>query len=185
MPTRQPPPPEDRSAQERAALDGRRRRGTPNAMTASAVRRLRAALDDQLDALGEPPFEGGDEEASAACALAVLRSPEPLRPAVKAAVRATLAVLAARAPGNSLEVRVPPYGAVQAVEGPRHTRGTPPGVVETDPFTWLRLATGLTTWSEALSEHRVQASGARSDLSELLPLWSDHPPGGPDPGTRH
>ena len=156
-----------------------------SAMTASAVRRLRAALDDQLEALGEPPFHGGDEEAAAACAHAVLRSPEPLRPAVKAAVRATLAVLTDRAPGNSLEVRVPPYGAVQAVEGPRHTRGTPPGVVETDPPTWLRLATGRTTWDEAVSEHRVQASGARSDLSGLLPLWSDHPPGGPDPETRH
>jgi hypothetical protein len=154
-------------------------------MTASAMRRLRAALDDQLDALGEPPFQGGDEEAVAACAVAVLRSTEPRRDAVKAAVRGALAVLADRAPGNSLEVRVPPYGAVQAVEGPRHTRGTPPGVVETEPLVWLRLATGRTTWERALSEHRVQASGARSDLSGFLPLWSDHPPGGPASGTRH
>ncbi|MBE2998799.1 hypothetical protein IDM40_08795 [Nocardiopsis sp. HNM0947] len=144
----------------------------PTALTASAVKRLRTALDAQRDALGEPPFEGGDEEAVAACARAVLRASEPQRPAVKAAVRATLAVLAERAPGNSLEVRVPPYGAVQAVEGPRHTRGTPPGVVETDPITWLRLATGGTDWQGELGGHRVSASGARADLSGHLPLWA-------------
>ncbi|WP_116245746.1 sterol carrier family protein [Nocardiopsis sp. FIRDI 009] len=157
----------------------------PSALTASAVRRLRTALADQLRALGDPPFEGSDEEAAAACARAVLRADAPQRAAVKAAVRATLAVLADRAPGNSLEVRVPPHGAVQAVEGPRHTRGTPPGVVETDPLTWLRLATGRTPWDEAVSDHSVQASGARSDLSPWLPLWSDRPPGGAEPTGRH
>ncbi|WP_017613038.1 sterol carrier family protein [Nocardiopsis salina] len=144
----------------------------PTALTASAVKRLRTALDTQRDALGEAPFEGGDEEAVAACAHAVLRASEPLRPAVKAAVRATLAVLAERAPGNSLEVRVPPYGAVQAVEGPRHTRGTPPGVVETDPLTWLRLATGEAEWQDALGGHSISASGTRADLSDHLPLWT-------------
>lgn len=144
----------------------------PTALTASAVKRLRTALDAQRDALGEAPFEGGDEEAVAACARAVLRASEPLRPAVKAAVRASLAVLAERAPGNSLEVRVPPYGAVQAVEGPRHTRGTPPGVVETDPLTWLRLATGGADWQDEVGGHGVSASGARADLSDHLPLWA-------------
>lgn len=142
----------------------------PTALTASALKRLRTALDDQRATLGEAPFEGSNDEAVPACARAVLRAPEPLRPAVKAAVRGSLAVLAERAPGNSLEVRVPPYGAVQAVAGPRHTRGTPPGVVETDPFTWLRLASGVVAWEE-LGGSRVSASGVRADLSAYLPLW--------------
>lgn len=88
----------------------------------------------------------------------------------RTAVRFTLEELADVAPGNSVEVRVPPDGAVQAVEGPRHTRGTPPNVVETDPATWLALASGRTTWDEALGSGRVRASGERADLSALLPL---------------
>ncbi len=88
----------------------------------------------------------------------------------RTAVRFTLEELADVAPGNSVEVRVPPDGAVQAVEGPRHTRGTPPNVVETDPATWLALATGRTTWDEAVAAGRVHASGERADLSALLPL---------------
>ena len=79
-------------------------------------------------------------------------------------------VLAERAPGRSLELRVPPYAAVQAVQGPRHTRGTPPSVVETDPVTWVRLATGRLTWAEAVKGPTVQASGARADLATWLPL---------------
>jgi hypothetical protein len=78
--------------------------------------------------------------------------------------------LAARAPGRSVEVRVPPYGAVQAVEGPRHTRGTPPNVVETDPATWVALAVGTLTWAEAAATGRLHASGERADLSPYLPL---------------
>ncbi|WP_460756782.1 sterol carrier family protein [Myceligenerans cantabricum] len=89
---------------------------------------------------------------------------------VTTAVRFTLEELADVAPGNSVEVRVPPAGAVQAVAGPRHTRGTPPNVVETDPETWLGLATGRVNWSDALSDGRVTASGERADLSLLLPL---------------
>lgn len=143
----------------------------PSAMTASAVRRLRTALGEQRAALGEPPFAGNDEEAVHACAEAVVRAEQPLKPAVKAAVRGTLAVLSERAPGGSLEVRVPPYGAVQAIEGPRHTRGTPPGVVETDPLTWLRLVIGVADWTQEVSEHRVRAGGVRADLSAHLPLW--------------
>lgn len=143
----------------------------PSAMTASAVRRIRTALDEQRAALGEPPFAGNDEEAVHACAEAVVRAEQPLKPAVKAAVRGTLAVLSERAPGGSLEVRVPPYGAVQAIEGPRHTRGTPPGVVETDPLTWLRLVIGVADWTQEVSEHRVRAGGVRADLSAHLPLW--------------
>ena len=81
-----------------------------------------------------------------------------------------LALLETRAPGRSVEVRVPPYGAVQCVEGPRHTRGTPPNVVEIDPMTWVLLATGGSSWEAAVAEGLVRASGERADLSALLPL---------------
>ncbi|MEU0152816.1 sterol carrier family protein [Micromonospora fulviviridis] len=94
----------------------------------------------------------------------------PDRPVFREAVRTLLAVLAERAPGRSVEVRVPPYGAVQCVAGPRHTRGTPPNVVEMDPATWLALATGRLGWAEAVTEGRVRVSGVRADLSEYLPL---------------
>lgn len=86
------------------------------------------------------------------------------------AVRFLLEELAARAPGRSVEVRVPPYGAVQCVAGPRHSRGTPANVVETDPMTWVSLASGGTDWSAAVAEGLVQASGERADLSEFLPV---------------
>jgi len=86
------------------------------------------------------------------------------------AVRSTLEDLAERAPGHSVEVRVAPHGVVQCVEGPRHTRGTPPNVVETDAATWLSLATGDLAWSDAVAAGRVRASGGRADLSSLLPL---------------
>jgi hypothetical protein len=59
---------------------------------------------------------------------------------------------------------------VQAVAGPRHTRGTPPNVVETDPLTWFKLATGRLAWEEAVRTGTVRASGPRSDLSAYLPL---------------
>ncbi len=81
-----------------------------------------------------------------------------------------LAVLAATHPGRSVEVRVPPYAAVQCLGGTRHTRGTPPAVVETDALTWVRLAHGDLAWAQAVDAGRVTASGERSDLSELLPL---------------
>ncbi|MEU3452631.1 sterol carrier family protein [Micromonospora sp. NPDC006766] len=96
------------------------------------------------------------------------RTPE--RPVFREAVRTLLAALAERAPGRSVEVRVPPYGAVQCVSGPRHTRGTPPNVVEMDPATWLALATGRLGWAEAVTEGRVRVSGVRADLSAHLPL---------------
>jgi hypothetical protein len=88
-------------------------------------------------------------------------------------VKHFLAVLAERAPGASVEVRVPPYAAVQAVAGVRHTRGTPPAVVELDADTWIALATGSLTWPEAERDGRVRASGERADLSPLLPLAGD------------
>ncbi len=81
-----------------------------------------------------------------------------------------LAVLEDRAPGHSVEVRVPPYAAVQVIPGVRHTRGTPPAVVETDADTWIALATGDLTWAEAEAAGRVRASGERADLSPYLPL---------------
>lgn len=88
----------------------------------------------------------------------------------RTAVRFTLEELAEVAPGNAVEVRVPPDGAVQAVEGPRHTRGTPPNVVETDAQTWLGLATGALTWDDAVAAGRIRASGERADLRAWLPL---------------
>jgi hypothetical protein len=86
------------------------------------------------------------------------------------ATRYLLEELAARAPGRTVEVRVPPFGAVQCVEGPRHTRGTPPNVVETDAQTWLALATGRLGWAEAVAAGAVRASGERADLSDFLPI---------------
>jgi hypothetical protein len=95
---------------------------------------------------------------------------QPPRPVVQAAVRTTARWLAQQVPGRSVELRVPPHVAVQCVPGPRHTRGTPPNVVETDPATWLRLATGALTWADAVAQGRVSASGNRADLSAHLPL---------------
>ncbi|MFI6345073.1 sterol carrier family protein [Streptomyces sp. NPDC050560] len=92
------------------------------------------------------------------------------RQALATAVRLLADTLAAKAPGGATEVRIPPFAVVQCVEGPRHTRGTPPNVVETDPLTWLRLATGRTTWEAAREAAKVAASGERADLSGLLPL---------------
>ena len=101
---------------------------------------------------------------------AVDRGDEPGRPVLRDAVRALLAELARVAPGRSVEVRIPPFGAIQCVAGPRHTRGTPPNVVETDPMTWLLVATGRLTWADAMQQGRLRASGIRTDLSEFLPL---------------
>lgn len=109
--------------------------------------------DDLADALGRPAFAHD-------------------RQAVAAVVRLLADALAAQAPGGAVELRVPPYAVVQAVEGPRHTRGTPPNVVETDPLTWIRLATGRAGWAAAVEESLVSASGERSDLSGLLPVLS-------------
>ena len=86
------------------------------------------------------------------------------------AVRYTLQLLAEEAPGGTVEVRVPPFGAVQCIEGPKHTRGTPPNVVETDVTTWLALATGTLSWADARAAGRVHASGQRADLGDVLPI---------------
>lgn len=94
----------------------------------------------------------------------------PPRSVVGAAVKTSARWLAQQVPGRSVELRVPPHVAVQCIEGPRHTRGTPPNVVETDAATWLRLASGRLSWADAVAEGRVSASGNRADLSGLLPL---------------
>lgn len=86
------------------------------------------------------------------------------------AVRFTLEELAARAPGQALEVRVPPFGATQCIAGPAHRRGTPPAVVEMSPHVWLGLATGRVSWASAVATGDIDASGERSDLSGQIPL---------------
>ena len=95
---------------------------------------------------------------------------QPPRAVVGAAVKTSARWLAQHVPGRSVELRVPPHVAVQCMEGPRHTRGTPPNVVETDAATWLRLASGATTWAQAIEAGVVTASGNRADLSAHLPL---------------
>ncbi len=107
--------------------------------------------------------------AAAVAAIDSGQSPEPVT--LRTAVRTLLAELASRAPGRSVEVRVPPYGAIQCVAGPRHTRGTPPNVVETDPITFVRLATGRISWADAAGSGLLAASGSRADLSGQLPVW--------------
>ena len=102
------------------------------------------------------------------------------RTATALAVRGSLEELAERVPGNSVEVRVPPFGVAQCVEGPRHTRGTPPNVVETDAATWLGLVTGALRWDDAVAQGRVSASGLRAVLGDALPLWRSGP--APDEG---
>jgi len=95
---------------------------------------------------------------------------QPSRAVVGAAVKTTARWLAQQVPGRSVELRIPPHVAVQCVPGPRHTRGTPPNVVETDAATWLRLAAGHITWQDAVADGTVTASGNRADLSAHLPL---------------
>lgn len=116
------------------------------------------------------------DDAGEAAVRAAFAVPEPAegpapRETVAMAVRYLLQLLAEQAPGNTVEVRVPPFGAVQAIEGPRHTRGTPPNVIEMDAATWLALATGREQWATALADARVSASGSRADLTEHLPIF--------------
>jgi hypothetical protein len=112
-----------------------------------------------------------DGEASVTVVAAAIDSgAEPETRSVRSAARFLLHELARVSPGRSVEIRVVPVAAVQAVAGPRHTRGTPPNVVETDPLTWFKLATGRLAWEEAVRTGTVRASGPRSDLSAYLPL---------------
>lgn len=103
-------------------------------------------------------------------ALATLHDAPPNPADTRDLVRTTLRWLAQQQPGHTVEIRVPPHAAVQAIEGPRHTRGTPPNVVEMNAATWLALVSGELGWSDAVAAGRVHASGLRADLSTLLPL---------------
>ncbi|HXJ24872.1 MAG TPA: sterol carrier family protein [Streptosporangiaceae bacterium] len=138
--------------------------------------RLLAALNEQRERLGLAPWAGPREPGALgdACVVAVGQAldneAEPAREALRAAVTRLLARLEELAPGRAVEVRVPPFAAVQCVEGPRHTRGTPPNVVETDPASWVRLATGRLRWADAVAAGKIAASGPRADLSGYLPL---------------
>ncbi|MFB4305375.1 sterol carrier family protein [Actinomadura sp. GTD37] len=139
-----------------------------------------AVLNEQRAALGLPPVTGPDEPVAlrraaldTVLAAAGAGGAEPSRPVVKGAVRFLLDRLAELAPGRSVEVRVPPHAAVQCIDGPHHTRGTPPNVVEMDAPTWIALATGGLAWADAVADGRVRASGARADLSGYLPLPID------------
>lgn len=139
-----------------------------------------AVLNEQRAALGLPPHSGPDEPAAlrraaldTVLASAGAGGAEPSRPVVKGAVRFLLDRLAELAPGRSVEVRVPPHAAVQCIDGPHHTRGTPPNVVEMDAAAWIALATGRLAWADAVADGRVRASGPRADLSAFLPLPID------------
>ncbi len=136
-----------------------------------------AAVNEQRAALGEAPLPPSERSGPAlgrasvtAVRAAVDTGREPLREAMRTATRFLLDSLAERAPGRAVEVRVPPYAAVQCVAGPRHTRGTPPNVIETDPLTWLDLATGRLDWAAAVASGKLRVSGPRADVSEYLPL---------------
>jgi len=99
--------------------------------------------------------------------------PEPVLPdraALRLVVKALADRLARSAPGRHVEARIPPYAAVQCVAGPRHTRGTPPNVVEADPVAFVELCTGRLAWAQAVADGRVRTWGDRADLSPWLPL---------------
>lgn len=108
---------------------------------------------------------------------AVRLATDPDRPADRdttaTAVRYLLQVLEGRSPGKSVEVRVPPFGAAQCIEGPGHTRGTPPNVIEMDAATWLALATGDLAWEAGVGSGAIKASGSRADLRGHVPLDLD------------
>ena len=131
-----------------------------------ARRRIDPAAGEEALAL----WRAAQADASQGRPGAVGRPGDLPRQTVATAVRYTTEELAVRAPGRSVEVRVPPFAAVQCIEGPRHTRGTPTNVVETDPQTWLDLVTGRTAWGEAVERGAVRASGTRADLTAYLPL---------------
>jgi Bacterial SCP ortholog len=138
-------------------------------------------VNEQLTALGQTPWAGpvtatAVGRASVTAVKAARQAgvtPQPA--ALRAAVSYTLGLLASQAPGRTVEVRIPPFAAVQCVPGPRHTRGTPPNVVETDALTWLDLATGELAWAAAVASGRLRASGQRADISGYLPVVPDGP----------
>ncbi|MET4137563.1 sterol carrier family protein [Pseudarthrobacter sp. PvP090] len=134
-----------------------------------AVARRRIAIDEGRAALAAWQTANGLASGATDAAGADAGTPVP-RSTLATAVRYSLEEVTARAPGNSVEVRVPPFGVTQCVEGPRHTRGTPPNVIECDAATWLAMVSGQLSWADAVGAGRVAASGLRADLSGLLPL---------------
>lgn len=153
----------------------------PSVLDGWDLHTLRSHVRGLEDGLGEQPDRAAVERAVVEIVVhsddfsrsLPDRAPVPLlRPALATATRTLAHLLAARAPGRSVEVRVPPFVAVQAIAGPRHTRGTPPNVVETDPVTWLRLATGRVSFATAVANGAARASGTRADLSPYLPVVS-------------
>ena len=120
----------------------------------------------------KPDPRGPDSVAAVLRALDAGLAPEPGDQ--RTAARHLLYTLASRHPGRVLEVRVPPAAAVQCLPGPVHTRGTPPNVIETDPLTWIRLATGRLGWADAVGSGAVHASGPRADLAPYLPITRIH-----------
>ncbi len=138
-----------------------------------AVARRRIDIEEgraALQAWHTAALNAGPSPADSSAVTAVTAVPPVPRTVTATAVRYSLEELTARAPGNSVEVRVPPFGVTQCVEGPRHTRGTPPNVIECDAATWLAMVTGALSWDDAVRAGRVAASGLRADLSALLPL---------------
>jgi len=109
------------------------------------------------------PAEGSE-------AVALVQAGTATNDTVALAVRYLLQVLEQNFPGRTVEVRIPPFGAIQCVEGPKHTRGTPAHVVEMDPHTWVSIATGTVNWDDAVTQGLLRASGTRSNLSSQLPL---------------
>jgi uncharacterized protein (TIGR03083 family) len=150
-------------------------------LAAAAATMQRLGPNDPVVAAGRGPIRLGDFLVTRCIEIAVhaddlarsvpgIERPAPPPETERFAVRSLLDVLADNAPGRSVEVRVPPYAAVQCIEGPRHSRGTPGNVVETDPTTWLRLAAGRARWPDVVASAHVYASGERADLSPFLPL---------------
>lgn len=134
----------------------------------AAVREVRALFASFEDSSAAPAESVTTEPISAEAAQAFAALPRSVRATF---VRFTLEELATLAPGNSVEVRVPPLGVTQCVAGPRHTRGTPPSVVETSPVVWAALVLGACSWEQAVAAGVLDASGERSNLSTLLPLF--------------
>lgn len=129
----------------------------------------RARIDDELGRAALTTVQAIAAKSDGAAGGAALGASVD-RTTLALAVRYTLQLLAEQAPGGTVEVRVPPHGAVQCVEGPKHTRGTPPNVIETDAATWLALAVGDLSWDDARAAGRVHASGQRADLGAHLPV---------------
>jgi hypothetical protein len=148
--------------------DFSRRRIDPEQL-ASAVQAQRAALSADVIA-PSAELAGSIPELIGLVAEGLRRGVTPDRVALRMTVRALADQLAADHPGRSVEVRIPPFAAVQCIPGPRHTRGTPPNVVETDAATFVALACGFEDWETAVRDGRVRASGERADLRTFLPL---------------